>query len=111
MDLMRLLMLSASIVMLGLECEGAGRLSYDFYKESCPQVENIVREGVHSASIFDPTTSAALLRLLFHDCQVQVSLDLSRTGQIYVLLGLFLLFYLSLLLSFYGSLIVPNIFS
>ncbi|XP_047947695.1 peroxidase 29 [Salvia hispanica] len=71
MDLMRLLMLSAGIVMLGLECEGAGRLSYNFYKESCPQVENIVREGVHSASIFDPTTSAALLRLLFHDCQVQ----------------------------------------
>lgn len=96
MDL-RLLMFCASIVMLGLECEGAGRLSLDFYKESCPQVENIVREGVHSASFFDPTTSAALLRLLFHDCQVQVSLSLSLSltdkYTTVVLLSVFLFFY------------------
>ncbi|GER33400.1 peroxidase family protein [Striga asiatica] len=46
-------------------------LSYDFYHQSCPQLEHIVRAEVESASVLDPTTPAALLRLMFHDCQVQ----------------------------------------
>ncbi|KAL3812266.1 hypothetical protein ACJIZ3_013534 [Penstemon smallii] len=50
------------------EAEG---LSYNFYDQSCPQVENIVRAGLQSASLIDPTTPSAVLRLLFHDCQVE----------------------------------------
>ncbi|PSR85077.1 Peroxidase [Actinidia chinensis var. chinensis] len=46
-------------------------LSYDFYERTCPQVEDIVRAGVESISLTDPSTPAALLRLMFHDCQVQ----------------------------------------
>ncbi|KAL5996468.1 hypothetical protein ACLOJK_026547 [Asimina triloba] len=46
-------------------------LSYDFYERSCPQVEMLVQQGLESVFISDPTTPAALLRLLFHDCQVQ----------------------------------------
>ncbi|KAI3469205.1 hypothetical protein Pfo_025868, partial [Paulownia fortunei] len=49
----------------------AGGLSYNFYDQSCPQLEDIVRAGVQSVSLTDPTTPAALLRLMFHDCQVQ----------------------------------------
>ncbi|KAL5996465.1 hypothetical protein ACLOJK_026544 [Asimina triloba] len=50
--------------------DGRG-LSYDFYERSCPQVEMLVQQGLGSVFISDPTTPAALLRLLFHDCQVQ----------------------------------------
>lgn len=46
-------------------------LSNNFYANSCPNVAGIVR-GVLSANLpQDPTAPAALLRLLFHDCQVQ----------------------------------------
>ncbi|WMV09709.1 hypothetical protein MTR67_003094 [Solanum verrucosum] len=48
-----------------------GQVSYGFYDKVCPQVENIVRDGVQSMSLTDPTTPSALLRLMFHDCQVQ----------------------------------------
>ncbi|KAE9455120.1 hypothetical protein C3L33_12989, partial [Rhododendron williamsianum] len=56
---------------LWFEAEGGGGLSYDFYERTCPQVEDIVRAGLKSVSLFDPTTPAAMLRLMFHDCQVQ----------------------------------------
>ncbi|XP_022849339.1 peroxidase 29 [Olea europaea var. sylvestris] len=49
----------------------AGGLSLNFYEQSCPQVEYIVRTSLRSISLTDPTTPAAILRLLFHDCQVQ----------------------------------------
>ncbi|XAR56987.1 Peroxidase [Bertholletia excelsa] len=50
---------------------GGEKLSYDFYQESCPEVEDTVRVAVQSFSFSDPSTPAALLRLMFHDCQVQ----------------------------------------
>ncbi|KAL2459724.1 Peroxidase 29 [Forsythia ovata] len=49
----------------------AGSLSFNFYEQSCPLVEHVVRTSLRSISLTDPTTPAAILRLLFHDCQVQ----------------------------------------
>ncbi|XP_057487619.1 peroxidase 29-like isoform X1 [Actinidia eriantha] len=59
------------VVVLWLDQVEGGRLSYDFYDRTCPQVEEIVRAGLQSISLYDPSSPAALLRLMFHDCQVQ----------------------------------------
>lgn len=52
-----------------------GALSYNCYEKSCPEVENIIRFGLAHIFSTDVTSPAALLRLMFHDCQVQVSLQ------------------------------------
>lgn len=56
---------------LRLGVHGIG-LSYNFYEQSCPQVEDIVRNAMRAVFIADPTAPSGLLRLMFHDCQVQV---------------------------------------
>ncbi|GFQ07437.1 peroxidase 29 [Phtheirospermum japonicum] len=69
MDVMK--MMSAVILVVLLSCGGEASISYNFYDKVCPQLDHIVRAGVQSASLGDPTTPSALLRLMFHDCQVQ----------------------------------------
>ncbi|KAK9716236.1 hypothetical protein RND81_06G220200 [Saponaria officinalis] len=43
----------------------------DFYRETCPWVENVVRFVVKSRVLKQPHVAAQLLRLHFHDCFVQ----------------------------------------
>lgn len=50
------------------------QLQVGFYQNSCPNAESIVTSVVRQATQSDPTIPAALLRLHFHDCIVQVSL-------------------------------------
>ncbi|KAL6134471.1 hypothetical protein ACLB2K_066702 [Fragaria x ananassa] len=45
-------------------------LELHFYRNSCSNAEMIVKELMKPIILTDPTTSAALLRLPFHDCQV-----------------------------------------
>lgn len=47
-------------------------LSFNFYGLSCPSAELMVKNTVRSASSMDPTIPGKLLRLLFHDCFVEV---------------------------------------
>jgi peroxidase len=49
-----------------------GQLSPSFYAQSCPGVELAVRDVVRSASTLDPSIPGKLLRLVFHDCFVEV---------------------------------------
>ncbi|GLJ30379.1 hypothetical protein SUGI_0601030 [Cryptomeria japonica] len=45
-------------------------LRLQFYNSSCPNAENIARQVTQQGMNRDPTAPAALLRLSFHDCQV-----------------------------------------
>ncbi|KAL0553008.1 hypothetical protein IC582_006890 [Cucumis melo] len=58
------------VVLHGIESLGEGLLVFDYYKETCPFVEDIVRRQVEIAVHKDPRMAASLLRLHFHDCFV-----------------------------------------
>ncbi|XP_074335217.1 peroxidase 18-like [Apium graveolens] len=49
----------------------SSELAFDFYADSCPLVETMVKDTVRSASLNDPKVPGKLLRLLFHDCFVE----------------------------------------
>ncbi|XP_062208166.1 cationic peroxidase SPC4-like [Phragmites australis] len=46
-------------------------LSFEFYKESCPMAECIVKDYLETAIMQNVGLAAALIRLHFHDCFVQ----------------------------------------
>ncbi|ESW19495.1 hypothetical protein PHAVU_006G129900 [Phaseolus vulgaris] len=47
------------------------QLSPTFYRETCPNLFNIVFQVIFQASLTDPRIGASLVRLHFHDCFVQ----------------------------------------
>ena len=49
-----------------------GKLSLDYYKDTCPQALDIVREVTWKHVEQDLTVAAPLLRLHFHDCFIRV---------------------------------------
>ncbi|PQQ20391.1 hypothetical protein Pyn_32672 [Prunus yedoensis var. nudiflora] len=67
MDL-RAIVVGISLFVFSIGAEGQG-LSYNFYENSCHTVEAIVRAALQPIFLTDPTAPAALLRLMFHDCQ------------------------------------------
>ncbi|KAJ1388783.1 Secretory peroxidase [Sesbania bispinosa] len=46
-------------------------LEYDFYRNSCPQAERIIRATIHHIHRATPNLVPALIRLAFHDCFIQ----------------------------------------
>lgn len=73
------------VALHGIESLGYDEpLVFDYYKETCPFVEDIVRRQVEIAVLKDPRMAASLLRLHFHDCFVMVF--------VYLSLNLFFLF-------------------
>lgn len=56
-----------------LEFNDSGSLKYNFYRNSCPQAEQIVRSVVQRLHEARPDVVPALLRLVFHDCFIEVS--------------------------------------
>lgn len=59
------------LVIISILCVCRAQLSYNFYEGSCPNLPGIVRDALRVNIVRNPTTPAALLRLFFHDCQVQ----------------------------------------
>ncbi|KAG6792334.1 hypothetical protein POTOM_001479 [Populus tomentosa] len=47
-------------------------LEYDFYRDSCPQAERIIQRVVHELYEVNSSVASALLRLVFHDCFIEV---------------------------------------
>ena len=56
----------------------AAALSPDYYKDSCPDLESIVRYEVTRKKNETVVTIPATLRLAFHDCMVGVSSSSTR---------------------------------
>lgn len=48
------------------------QLQYRYYRQSCENVEKIIRNEVKKAFEKDPTIAPGILRLIFHDCFVRV---------------------------------------
>nr|AHL39113.1 class III peroxidase [Populus trichocarpa] len=46
-------------------------LEYDFYRDSCPEAERIIRRVVHELYEVNSSVAPALLRLVFHDCFIE----------------------------------------
>ncbi|XP_060206606.1 peroxidase 29-like [Lycium barbarum] len=59
-----------SVIVGDHEEEKIPGLELNFYRNSCPNAEQFVKDEVSRSTLIDPTTAAALLRLAFHDCQV-----------------------------------------
>lgn len=51
-------------------------LRVGFYNSTCPNAESIIRQVVRNRFMTDPSITAALLRMHFHDCFVRVSVVL-----------------------------------
>ncbi|GAA0167990.1 peroxidase [Lithospermum erythrorhizon] len=85
MKFMTFLWLVMFLVNNGVEGGEGGQLAFDFYYESCPAAEKIVRRIVEIAVAKDPRMAASVLRLHFHDCFVMgcdASLLLDSNGDI-----------------------------
>ena len=79
MDILKILLFVIfGVFLFGIESLGDdGLLVFDYYKETCPFVEDIIRRQVEIAVLKDPRMAASLLRLHFHDCFVMVRLFLT----------------------------------
>lgn len=47
------------------------KLKLDYYKTTCPNFNQIIRDVVTTKQASNPTTAAAILRVFFHDCMVE----------------------------------------
>ncbi|ERN09381.1 peroxidase 31 [Amborella trichopoda] len=56
---------------LHLQSVNGELLSSEYYRESCPNVDRIVKNVVTQKLLEAPTTAAGALRLFFHDCFVE----------------------------------------
>jgi peroxidase len=64
------LLLAAAVLLLARGADA--QLSPGFYSATCPTAESVVRQVMSQAVMNDTRTGAAVLRLFFHDCFVNV---------------------------------------
>lgn len=66
------LFLAIIVILTYVVVTSKGQLRVGFYSQTCPSAESIVRNAVQEAVFGDRQMAPRLLRLLFHDCFVQV---------------------------------------
>lgn len=67
---MKFTILLCVVLFLGV-CQG-GSLTKNFYRNSCPQAEDIIKSQTQQHVSANPNLPAKLIRLHFHDCFVRV---------------------------------------
>lgn len=60
------------LLVLSASSSAYGQLRRDFYKNTCPNVESLVRSAVKQKFQQTFVTASATLRLFFHDCFIRV---------------------------------------
>lgn len=64
-----------AVLLLHITMATAAQLRPDFYRETCPQAEFIVRDVMKKALIREPRSVASVMRFQFHDCFVNVTVQ------------------------------------
>lgn len=67
-----IVIMAMDMIVSGRRFGRADGLSMQYYTMSCPFAEGIIRDTVNNALQSDPTLAAALIRMHFHDCFIQV---------------------------------------
>lgn len=62
------------LIMSGFRFRAVDGFSMDYYIMTCPLADIIVKNTVNRALENDPTLAAALVRMHFHDCFIEVLL-------------------------------------
>lgn len=60
------------------QLDAVSGLDYNYYAKSCPSLQAVVNRHMAAAYGDDDTSTAPIMRLLFHDCFVRVSLVATR---------------------------------
>lgn len=59
-------------LLMSLQLANAQNLTLDYYKKSCPSLENVVNKTTAQFILPAKSLAPALLRMHFHDCFVRV---------------------------------------
>ena len=75
-----------SLLLLAVACQASPYypLELGYYRYKCPQAEAIVKAIMEKAIAQNPGNGAAVIRMLFHDCFVEVLYFIIQEGFCYI---------------------------